>query len=159
MGGADAVHAHNVPVNRTNTTAHRIPSPISRHAPQEKQSPIRPRCGPHSPSSAPNTGVCLSGELRGKGKGVGRVREGRGKNCWGLIWFSLAPPALHLSSYSHFIARRIDPEWKKLKQQISSVRNDKFKSFLIKFLIINPHSKSHLIVNSPLPPAAHSAED
>ncbi len=39
--------------------------------------------------------------LRGKGKGVGRVREGRGKNFWGpfatlLAWFVPAPPALHL---------------------------------------------------------------
>jgi len=37
------------------------------------------------------------GGWRGKGRGVGRVREGRGGNCWGLIWFPLAPPALHLN--------------------------------------------------------------
>jgi hypothetical protein len=47
-------------------------------------------CGQHSVPLLP------IGWLRGKGKGVRWVREGRGKNCWGRIWFSPAPPALHL---------------------------------------------------------------
>src|SRR6202034_3279729 len=41
--------------------------------------------------------------LRGRGRGVGWVREGRRGNCWGLIWFPLAHPALRW--YLHFLAR------------------------------------------------------
>jgi len=47
------------------------------------------------------------GRLRENGTGVGRVREGRGRNFWsstlrlrpegGLIWLSPAPPALHFA--------------------------------------------------------------
>ncbi len=79
-------------------------------------------CLPREPSgtrlpSGPRTN--FRGEaLRGRGRGVGRVREaeprtapGRirrlrhggihasGENCLGLIWLPLAPPALHL----HFV--------------------------------------------------------
>jgi hypothetical protein len=50
--------------------------------------------GSRNHKSAPNSH--FPPELRGKGKGVGRVREGRGKNFWGPIWFVPAPPALHL---------------------------------------------------------------
>jgi len=43
------------------------------------------------------------GRLRGKGKGVGRVREGHSGSFrrTGVMWLSPAPPALHLHFAFH----------------------------------------------------------
>jgi len=74
---------------RTPSTLFPLPLTVQQKKREESRNPVRP--------------FLSGGRLRGKGKGVGWVREGVPLVAARLapIWFSLAPPALHLLCFSH----------------------------------------------------------